>query len=523
MLFWFVTQNLSEISLISTNFVDNHTRFVSHNFILNLFFYYWTNFWFLIPIIASTLVFYSSFNIKFFDIYFLIILVTVLLYLFSLIVYWCPNSIIFENSIRKETLNPLLTNSINKYHPFLFYWSLIWVIVLYTYLKRNTNKNLPRLGYINSYYFRLINYLLLNIITLGMGGWWALQEGSWGGWWNWDPSEVFGLLIMLFYILSVHTNVFQVNIKKQNIFTSTWVFYIIFTYLLIQLNFDLVSHNFGTRIHQFVNSYYVYLIAISVILLKLIHTAKNYFKLSILPIKAKNINLNLIILSLLTLFIILSSFTDLLINFVWNLLGLNIFNLQVTLTFFILTLIFLFLVNQFKINFYFLCLFVLVYNTHWLWKIIVLTYLSIYEFTHLHIFLLLWLTLSWTYINDSISQWRFVNSVTIGNDLDSISFNKYFNLKLNTLYVEFAAISNHSHRLFETAWGFLKNTTTASNISFLHKLTPNLFSQILNTFSLEFQYVIYVINYNLSVLPLIFSFIIGYLIYLKSKFSIIIF
>ena len=180
LLFWFITQNLSEISLISTNFVDNHTRFVSHNFVLNLFFYYWTNFWFLIPIIASMIAFYSSFNVKFFDIYFFVVLFITLVYLSSLISYWCPNSIIFESAIRKETLNPLLTNSINKYHPFLFYWSLVWIIVLYNYLKKNTNKNFTRLGYVDSYYSRLTSYLSINIITLSLGGWWALQEGSWG-------------------------------------------------------------------------------------------------------------------------------------------------------------------------------------------------------------------------------------------------------------------------------------------------------------------------------------------------------
>ena len=32
-----------------------------------------------------------------------------------------------------------------------------------------------------------------------MGGLWAYQEGSWGGWWDWDISEVFGLFIYLVF------------------------------------------------------------------------------------------------------------------------------------------------------------------------------------------------------------------------------------------------------------------------------------------------------------------------------------
>lgn len=447
----------------------------------------------------------------------------VILYSLSLIGYWCSNSIMFEGIIRKETLNPLLTNSINKYHPFLFYWSLVWILVLYICLKKSTNRDTTRLGYINFYYSKLASYLIINIITLSLGGWWALQEGSWGGWWNWDPSEVFGLVIMLFYVINLHLRVFRVNIKKYSLFISTWVFYITFIYLLIQLNFDLVSHNFGTRIHQFVNSYYVYLILISLMLLKITFVVKNYFRLHISIVNLKNINLNLLILTSITLSIVLSSFIDLLINFVWSLFGLNIFNLQVILALFILSLLFWFFINKSKTTFYTLFFLILLFHIHWLWKMPLLVYLGIYEFTQLHILLLLWLILSWTYINDSISKWTYVNSTEISSNLNEILFNNYFNLKLNTFYIEFASISTSSHQLFEASWGFLKNTTTISNISFMHKLTTNLFSQVLNTFSLEFQYVISVINHNLSILPLIFTSIIWYLVYFKYKHSVIIF
>ena len=50
----------------------------------------------------------------------------------------------------------------------------------------------------------LITYSIILTITLYFGGWWALQEGSWGGWWNWDASEVLGLITLLYLILAVH-------------------------------------------------------------------------------------------------------------------------------------------------------------------------------------------------------------------------------------------------------------------------------------------------------------------------------
>jgi cytochrome c biogenesis factor len=30
-----------------------------------------------------------------------------------------------------------------------------------------------------------IYFLSILLLGLILGGWWAYQEGSWGGWWNW--------------------------------------------------------------------------------------------------------------------------------------------------------------------------------------------------------------------------------------------------------------------------------------------------------------------------------------------------
>ena len=96
---------------------------------------------------------------------------------------------------------------------------------------------------------------MISILTaLYLGSWWALQEGSWGGWWNWDASEFLGLLV-LYLILTIFHN-------KSNLSHVITLFYSIrlslsylFIYFfLLQLNFSIISHNFGFRTLKFLNT-----------------------------------------------------------------------------------------------------------------------------------------------------------------------------------------------------------------------------------------------------------------------------
>jgi cytochrome c biogenesis factor len=90
-------------------------------------------------------------------------------------------------------------------------------------------------------------------VALFLGSWWALQEGSWGGWWNWDPSEFFGLII-LYLILSLFHNKSNMC-SNQRLFTNLAlnISYLFTFFLLLQLNFSLISHNFGFRNLKFLN------------------------------------------------------------------------------------------------------------------------------------------------------------------------------------------------------------------------------------------------------------------------------
>ena len=87
-----------------------------------------------------------------------------------------------------------------------------------------------------------------------LGGWWALQEGTWGGWWNWDASEVLGLLILILAYVEVHSNYnYYLESRKQER-VILFLLLILLSYYFIQLNFELTSHSFGTRFNHFFNN-----------------------------------------------------------------------------------------------------------------------------------------------------------------------------------------------------------------------------------------------------------------------------
>ena len=106
---------------------------------------------------------------------------------------------------RHEEPNLLLLNPINKIHPGLLYLSTapLWYILTLQSEPLSSGRYTHNLSsiwriHVTWYYFYIMTF------TLMLGGYWAAQEGSWGSWWNWDPSEEAGLLMMLIYILDAH-------------------------------------------------------------------------------------------------------------------------------------------------------------------------------------------------------------------------------------------------------------------------------------------------------------------------------
>ena len=242
-------------------------------------------------------------------------------------------------------LNTLLTNVLNRYHPLVFYTS---VFFFFSYLARirvpnNSLKNTSLKG------FTLVSIeqvcwwgILINLVALWMGSWWALQEGTWGGWWNWDSSEVFGLLITISLLSLTHTSLTlnSITFTRFKSFQLSSLFVI--SYFFIQLNFELVSHNFGSKFFFFFNNNLFFIEALLLLLflfLSWYYLSNSLFTRSILytgifkskcPSTTPSLLIRLIVPSILLLWVLLS-YKPLLNYFLWNFAQLNLFNSDVSL------------------------------------------------------------------------------------------------------------------------------------------------------------------------------------------------
>lgn len=225
-----------------TNVLDLYARIHLNQGYISLFHFFWTSFWYLpatyLTLIAFTYYFLGT-KILSRSSTFLISIILILNYLeFS--EYFFLNLSSTHIIMRSELVNNLLTNSINKYHPLLFYVATIQLFKPFNINSKSIS--LPKVETVTI------------IFTLALGSWWASQEGSWGGWWNWDPSEVFGLVVMLSLVLLSHRSLRSLRTYTSifsRISTSLLTF---FVYFFIQVNFDIVSHNFGTKIDTYVST-----------------------------------------------------------------------------------------------------------------------------------------------------------------------------------------------------------------------------------------------------------------------------
>jgi len=223
------------------------------DFFANNFYYLWTSFLYL-PILFFTLylinMLSSLSSLQNFRLY-STLLTSLLLFYINTFNFWGFNSVHYFNIINSEEINTLLFNTINKYHPFLFYLSSSTLYIIFTTI---TSLGVPSTDYKFSVQLVLLTtfsaslkQIFIAIVTLYLGSWWAVQEGSWGGWWNWDPSEVFGLLFLIPTVLYLHLGVTSSDVTYTRRFFTYYLLAISLLYFLIQLNFNLVSHNFNTN------------------------------------------------------------------------------------------------------------------------------------------------------------------------------------------------------------------------------------------------------------------------------------
>lgn len=88
-----------------------------------------------------------------------------------------------------QLLVPGLENLLSNIHPII-------VILIYSkiiYISFKLRCGLKR----KTFSWQLITVFLIN---LTLGGYWAFQEYTWGGWWNWDGVETPALLYILYFM-----------------------------------------------------------------------------------------------------------------------------------------------------------------------------------------------------------------------------------------------------------------------------------------------------------------------------------
>lgn len=323
--------------------VDFNTRLSPNDACLGTYYFWWTNltylplFFFALTILAlshcaaTRYTFWSS-----------ICFIIYAFYPLELVDYLALNTDALVSVYSSYSLNTLLTNVLNRYHPFVFYLSVIMlaVVMLSTYQSNwQSHSNVdslslrvqPSLGWLAVW---------VNLLALWMGSWWALQEGTWGGWWNWDSSEVFGLLITLLLLWLLHS---KLNIRRRvhTIVKNTLsLTLIIFSYFFIQLNFDLVSHNFGAKFFFFFNNN---LFFIEVLLLNILTVGFTYYyyfglttnvylaqPLATLRVGTTSYFIRSLVPLILVVWVIWS-YRPLLNYFLWNFADINVFNFEPSL------------------------------------------------------------------------------------------------------------------------------------------------------------------------------------------------
>ncbi len=141
------------------------------------------------------------------------------------------------------SLLSLLTNYLLFFHPPMLYFSSLLLIGAYCYIHIRGWRRLfsPAHSFV---YARKhsASWLSITGVTLFLGMWWAFCMGTWGGWWNWDISELF-LLILFSHALHEWHSGLGITIYARYTRVNIRLF-ILLLYGLLQLWLSQTAHSF---------------------------------------------------------------------------------------------------------------------------------------------------------------------------------------------------------------------------------------------------------------------------------------
>ena len=497
-----------------------------------MYHFLWVTFLYLIPFYFLISLFFIPYLLKYFPNWLLFLLIiSFFFYNTEVLDFTVINfQIIGTNNLFLQ-FNTLLTNNLNKTHPFIFYLGTLYLFnnfISNFFLPYFPNK-FKNLYIISNYHRSLSTYLTITSLSLFLGSWWAIQEGTWGGWWNWDPSETFGLLFLLFFLYLTHKSLYSSIVTKLNSSTLLIVFWILLSYFFIQLNFDLVSHNFGVKFFYFFNNklffyqiilYLLYNLLIFYKSLNKVNKFKQSLYLSNLPTNQLfwfSLLLKFVITALI-FFSVFISFFILLNFFIWNFLLINFFNSEVQ--HYVANLFFILFILYFLITKNFYHLFTVIFTSFFLtnfYSLILLQSFSLktkVKLIHTSLIIFFIVNLLTYYTNFILwSLYTPLESFFLQGFLIESSL---FSYSCDYMFIEKTDLYKSVLDNWFTSWNFYLYSNTPIGNTFLLLFSNNDFNNFYKLFSFMETSYIFIENHYSPYLSTIFLILIIYL--LKSIF-----
>jgi hypothetical protein len=203
----------------------------------------------------------------------------------SFINYTTSNPLFFQKNI-----NIALLNGVLNIHPWLIYILYTYIIYILTDFSKKSNKKniMSRVFWKN---FAKYIYFFISSSAILLGGYWAFQELSWGGWWNWDIVELISIYVFYIIISYLHKKYYHLIFLKN--FNYMIILSILSSILIIKFNTIPSIHSFiiSGKYKIFVYKYFILYIFIYIYLLLFIKKSNKYFNK-----KYYYININIIVI-----------------------------------------------------------------------------------------------------------------------------------------------------------------------------------------------------------------------------------
>lgn len=240
---------------------DSVNRFNLNDSLISSYYLIWTVIYYIPPFILCILIQLWYVNLTFDSskliLYIFSFVVLIFTYLTELTDFYATNYNLATTTDANINFNMLLTNLLNRYHPYLFYlcaayfvYYVLKISIVYSSTKYSNNRNFENLWFYRSAY----PLVKLGFSFLYLGAWWASQEGNWGGWWNSDSSEMLGLVLSLIPLSAIHwSHSYAKSYYLNKFILLIFILFSLFYYFL-QINYELSSHNFGLQSFLFFNN-----------------------------------------------------------------------------------------------------------------------------------------------------------------------------------------------------------------------------------------------------------------------------